>query len=181
LRRTVLAGALFAGACFADDWDGQPYQPPSTGGGDTTYVVDTNDTGPALDPLVGTWVSEGSDLSDLFSGFPFEYQSIEASFRADGTVVTEIVDKDGASYITSGTYTIDASTTPASINLQQVEPYQAVLVGIYQVSGAELTYEVVQVQPDYGYIPPTPESGFGSTAGPSLSPGINVQTYERAR
>jgi len=130
---------------------------------------------------VGTWVSEGSDLSDLFAGFPFEYRSIEASFRADGTVVTEIVDKDGASYITSGTYTIDATTTPASINLQQVEPYQAVLVGIYQVSGAELTYEVVQVQPDYGYIPPTPDSGFGSTAGPSLSPGINVQTYERAR
>ena len=91
---------------------------------------------------MGTWVSEGSDLSDLFAGFPFEYRSIEASFRADGTVVTEIVDKDGASYITSGTYTIDATTTPASINLQQVEPYQAVLVGIYQVSGAELTYEV---------------------------------------
>jgi hypothetical protein len=175
----ALACALVSSGCFPDDWDGQPYQPPSTGG--SSFVIDTNDTGPALDPLVGTWVSEGSDLSDLFAAFPFEYQSIEATFRADGVVNTEIIDGDGVRYVTTGTYTADAATTPGAILLQQVEPYEATLSGIYQVRGDELTYEVVQVSPDYGFIPPTPESGFGTTAGPSLSPGINVQTFERAR
>jgi len=179
-RAFALAVALLAGGCFADDWDGQPYQPGTTGGG-TPFIPDTSDTGPALDPLVATWVSEGSDLSDLFAAFPFEYQSIEAGFRADGVVNTEIVDGDGVRYVTTGTYQIDTSTTPASIVLQQIEPYQATLAGIYQVTGDVLTYEVVQIQPDYGFIPPTPASGFGTTAGPSLSAGINVQTYERSR
>ncbi len=126
-------------------------------------------------------MSEGSDLSDLFANFPFEYRSIEATFQANGTVTTEIIDKDGASYVTSGTWVADSSTSPASIQLQQVEPYQASLVGIFEVRGDTLTYEVVQVQPDYGYLPPTPESGFGTTSGSGLTQGINVQTYERAR
>ena len=52
-------------------------------------------------------------------------------------------------------------------------------MGIYEVDGNTLTYEVVQVDPDYGFTPPTPESGFGSTGGPNMTEGINVQVYRR--
>ena len=160
--------------CFPDDWNGQPYQPYST------PVVSTDDTGVVEEAgLVGTWVSEGSDVSDLFSGIPFFYVYVEATFRGDGTVSTEIRDQDGAVYLTSGTWAADESTDPAAITLEQIEPYPAFLAGIYQIRGTELTYEVVQLTPDYGYSAPTPAGGFGSTAGPNLIPGVNVQTFER--
>ena len=42
-----------------------------------------------------------------------------------------------------------------------------------------MTYEVVQTVPDYGYTPPTPTSGFGTTSGPGVSAGDNVQIYRR--
>ena len=166
--------ALLCAGCFPDDWDGKPYQPYTT-------PVGTDDTGAVAtdDGIVGTWVSEGSDLSDLFAGLPFFYVWVEASFRADGQVFTEIRDRDGATYTTSGTWTTDTSTDPATISLQQTEPYVAALAGIYAIDGDTMTYEVVQLTPDYGYQAPTPELGFGSTAGPNLVPGINVQTFER--
>jgi hypothetical protein len=165
------------GGCFPDDWDGQPYQPPT--GTVPTFVVDTGAPDPEAEPLVGTWISEGSDISPLFANLPFSYERIQATFRDDGTVTTDIVDADGASYVTSGTWSLNRATEPAVIVLQQTEPYEGVLEGIVRVSGDELTYEVVQVQPDYGYVPPSPEAGFGSTSGPNLSPGVNVQTYVR--
>jgi hypothetical protein len=37
----------------------------------------------------------------------------------------------------------------------------------------------VIVSPDYGYDPPTPEGDFGSSSGPDLDPGANVQVYRR--
>lgn len=177
----VLAACCIAaglGGCFPDDWDGQPYQPVTTPA-PAPGPVDTADPTVAVEPLVGTWVSEGSDISPLFANLPFSYTMIVATFRADGTVVTDIEDKDGATYVTSGTWEADNATVPASIVLVQVEPYAGRLEGIFQVDGDELTYEVVQVEPDYGYVPPTPANGFGSTSGPSLTPGINVQTYVR--
>ena len=172
----TLVPLLLLTACFPDDWDGQPYVPATT---PVTTSFDSNDTGVQAPSLVGTWVSEGRDISDLFTGVPFFYVAIEVDFRADGTVNTEITDQDGAVYVTRGTYVIDDSTRPATIELAQTEPYIATLRGIYEVAGNELTYEVVQITPDYGFVPPTPESGFGSTSGPNLIPGINVQTYVR--
>lgn len=177
-RSCCIAACVLAWAgCFPDDWDGQPYQPGTTPG--PSFTDDTAAATPDEVPLVGTWISEGSDISPLFSNLPFSYVHIEALFRADGTVTTDIEDDNGASYVTSGTYVIDDSTDPASIVLQQIEPYDGRLEGIFRVVGDELTYEVVQVEPDYGYVPPTPAAGFGSTSGPSLTPGINVQTYVR--
>jgi len=176
----AVVGAVLGG-CFPDDWNGQPYRPDTDPATQPTFATVTDTANPtvATDPLVGVWISEGSDISPLFANLPFFYEYIEATFRADGTVVTLIEDRDGATYVTSGTYTNDPSTTPGVVTLQQLEPYEATLQGIYRVTGDELTYEVVQLTPDYGYTPPTPDEGFGSTSGPNLTPGVNVQTYVR--
>jgi hypothetical protein len=78
-----------------------------------------------------------------------------------------------------GTFVADEGTSPATIVLTQTSPYAATAEGIYQVDGDTLTYEVVQTQPDYGFLPPTPETGFGSTSGTGLNPGDNIQIYRR--
>jgi hypothetical protein len=167
---------LLLAACFPDDWDGQPYVPGGSTGPDP---IDTSDTAAPVAGIVGSWESEGSDLSDLFANVPFFYEYVRADFGANGIVSSEIRDSDGAVYVVTGTFVVDEGTQPASIVLQQTEPYIATLQGIYQVSGDTLTYEVVQLTPDYGYLPPTPEQGFGTTSGPNLVPGVNVQTYVR--
>ncbi|HJN72962.1 MAG TPA: hypothetical protein QGF58_03410 [Myxococcota bacterium] len=143
---------------------------------DSVPVLD--DTAAAsTEPLYGQWISDGADISPLFSGAPFEYLSIDAVFGDEGyEVVGHTADDD---YTFAGTFTIDTSSTPASIELIQTQPGNAVARGIYLVEDEVLTYEVVQVEPDYGYAPPTPEEGFGSTTGPNLSEGDNVQVYRR--
>ena len=81
----------------------------------------------------------------------------------------------------TGTWTADTSTEPGVVSLEQEEPYEAKASGIFAVDGAVLTYEVVQTEPDYGFSPPTPQGGFGSTNGPGVGPGDNVQTFRRAQ
>lgn len=175
----VTLSLLLLAGCFPDDWDGRPYR-PDTGSG--PGVVQTDDTGSAVtdDPgLPGAWRSEGGDLSELFSGDPFNYAWVEAEFGTDGDYVVTSADQGGAEYVLTGTYTVDEATTPGTVVLTQTEPYEATAEGIWQVDGDVLTYEVVQTDPDYGFAPPTPEAGFGSTAGPGLSSGANVQRYRR--
>lgn len=176
--------ALFLVACLVDDYTGEPYEPET---GDTEDTeVDTDDTSVDTsgddDPaIVGEWVSQGDDLSDLFSSSTFGYESVTALFRANGSYSVEIIAEDDT-YSLSGSYTVNTSTEPATIVLQQADAGdgdEATAKGIWSVSGSKLTYEVVQTIPDYGYTPPTPSTGFGSTSGPNLSSGINVQTYRQ--
>lgn len=167
--------ALLLG-CVPDDWDGTGWPPD---GVDTDVVADTADTDPDGPAIVGDWVSEGADLSELFAGSPFNYVRIEATFRADGRCGSAIENGDGDVAETAGTCAITAGS-PGKIVVTQADPYAATAVGIWQVDGGVLTYEVVQTVPDYGYSPPTPASGFGSTEGPGLGAGVNVQTYRRA-
>lgn len=161
--------------CLVDDWNGQPYAPTAT-----TPSTDDTAAAPGATALADAWRSEGGDLSDLFSGEPFRYVAVEAVFRADGGYVVTSTDQDGATYVLTGTYAA-TDGAPGAVSLSQVEPYEAEAEGIWQVDGDTLTYEVVQTVPDYGFVPPTPAGGFGSTAGPGLSPGVNVQIYRRAR
>ena len=93
----------------------------------------------------------------------------------------QAVDQAGSTYDLTGTYTIDETTTPASILLNQATPNVVTAEGIYEVDDADLlTYEVVQTDPNpYSFVAPTPETGFGSTSGPGLNPGDNVQKYVR--
>jgi hypothetical protein len=176
--------ALFA--CLPDDWNGEPYDPAqwaATGTAAATAPDPTDDTGaaPAGEAgLVGSWVSAGEDLSPLFAGPPFQYQRIEASFNEDGSYRVDSTDQGGAVYTLLGTYTVEVGAGgPQVVRLSQTDPYEAEAEGIWQVEGDRLTYEVVQVEPDYGFAPPTPEGGFGSTSGQGLAPGDNVQVYRR--
>jgi len=142
---------------------------------DTATIINTSVE--ASEPLYGEWLSTGEDLSPLFAAPPFEYLSIDASFSDEGYVV--VGNTADEAYTFSGTFEIDASTSPASIVLTQSQPSNAVARGIYLVEDEVLTYEVVQVEPDYGFAAPTPEGGFGSTTGPNLGEGDNVQVYRR--
>ena len=75
---SVFVFVLLSG-CFPDDWDGSPYQPD----GATVSVGDTSDVS-AISALVGSWRSEGDDLSPLFSGEPFHYVRVDSDFAAGG-------------------------------------------------------------------------------------------------
>lgn len=162
--------------CIPDDWDGKIYQGPPGSTGDSG-------AGPAVtgDGLPGDWRSEGADRSPLFSEPPFEVQFVEGSFFSDGTYTFTTVNAAGDAATVTGTWEDNGSSPPIAISLSQEEPYEADASGIYELSdeGATLTYEVVQTQPDYGFTPPTPSSGFGSTLGVGLAPGDNVQLFRR--
>ncbi|MFT4627567.1 MAG: hypothetical protein ACI8PZ_006253 [Myxococcota bacterium] len=169
--------------CMPDDWDGTPYDPSEwqTAGEVAGGAGAVDDTGAPVSAaaIAGTWVSTGDDLSELFAGTPFEYDTITAEFGVGGAYTVTPVDGAGATYPLLGTYVVDITTDPARITLFQDSPYAAEAEGIWSLSGDVLSYEVVQTVPDYGFTPPSPESGFGSTSGSGLTPGANVQVYRR--
>lgn len=140
---------------------------------DADTGVDTNDA------LAGDWLSQGQDLSELFANAPFEYVRLDASFRQDGSYVVTGTTAEDEAYVFEGAWVADTTTSPGTITLTQTAPSNAVAEGIWEIEGNTLTYEVVQVSPDYGFTAPTPEAGFGSTGGPNMTAGINVQVYQR--
>ncbi|GDX81608.1 hypothetical protein LBMAG42_34190 [Deltaproteobacteria bacterium] len=142
---------------------------------DTDTDTDT-DTDADSDSIVGEWRSEGDDISELLAPY---FLLITAEFKANGSYEVVATDTDHAEITFIGTYTTDTSTHPGSINLVQTSPSNARSDGIYEVDGNVLTYEVVIVEPASGYTAPTPTAGFGSSAGPQLEAGTNVQTYRR--
>ncbi|MBM4368987.1 MAG: hypothetical protein FJ102_22415 [Deltaproteobacteria bacterium] len=148
---------------------------------DTDTDTDADSDGDAdadsdSDSLAGDWISEGDDLSELFAPY---FDRITAEFKSGGSYTVVATDTEGQSTTFKGSYTTATGTSPASIELVQTSPSSAVSHGIYEVEGDELTYEVVITEPDYGYVAPTPEGGFGSSSGPQLDPGANIQTYRR--
>ncbi len=167
----IVFGILLA--CAPDDWNGDDYVPDTSV--DTT---DTSDTSSG-DGLVGNWRSEGADLSPLFAGDPFNYAHVDALFHGDGTYRVDAVVTAGDTYTLTGTYTTDEGTDPAWIELHQLQPQEALAEGIYRVAGDVLTYEIVPTSPVNEFVPPTSALGFGSTSGPNMDEGINVQTYRR--
>ncbi|TNE90999.1 MAG: hypothetical protein EP330_06950 [Deltaproteobacteria bacterium] len=164
MRFALLTVAL--AGCLVDDYD--PNYTPSVG--DTATIAESG--------IAGDWVSEGSDLSELFASEPFYYVRVDAHFDADGSYEVVVTDRDNAQATLTGTYDVGLGSDPKTIALTQAEPYASFAEGIWQIGeDGALTYEVVQTVPDYGYTPATPETGFGSTSGPSLAPGANVQVY----
>lgn len=152
---------------------------PSVDDGDTDPVATDTDVTPAPtqteDGIHGDWVSAGDDVSTLLA---FSYEQIDASFESDGTYLVVATDGDGGTTDFAGTYVVDISTTPPTIVLTQTTPTAAVAEGIWQVEAdGSLTYEVIQTTPDIGFAPPTPAGGFGSSSGPGLAAGANVQIY----
>jgi hypothetical protein len=128
--------------------------------------------------IVGDWNSTGDDLAPLLTAAPLLFADIDASFEADGTYEVIATNTDGNATTFSGTYTVDISTDPHGITLTQSVPAEATSVGIFEVDGTTMTYEVVQTIPDYGFVAPTPTTGFGSTSGNGIAADVNTQVYQ---
>jgi hypothetical protein len=126
---------------------------------------DNNPTGTTADPIVGTWVSEGTNVAPGLVA-TFKTKKITATFNKDQTYDVVAVDSSDVSVTYQGTYTGSANsgTDIRSIALDQNVPSAVTSEGIYQVAGTTLTYEVIQVQPALlGFTPPVASEGFGST------------------
>lgn len=149
------------------------------GSGDGDGGSGSGGDGGSAHPLVGTWVSEGADLSDLFRTAFFDYKRITADFAGGGAYTVRVELNDGQRVDLAGTWSDDRGTDPAAITLEQTSPEPFTSAGIYAISGDTLTYEIATIAPDIGCVPPTPESGFGTTQCPNLAAGANVQTYRR--
>lgn len=139
----------------------------------------SDDDGDAdLDPIVGSWLSEGTNIAPLLAGAPFNTVRITADFNADGTYTVVTTDASNTQLTLTGTWeTSDGVGDIRNITVNQSSPTALVSTGIYSVDGSTMTYEVAQTTPPLtGVTPPTPAAGFGSTSGGVLGMA-NVQTY----
>lgn len=130
------------------------------------------------DPIVGSWISEGSNIAPLLAGAPFNTVRIDASFNSDGTYTVITTDVNNSQVTLTGTWETGSGTgTVREITVNQSAPTSLVSEGIYSFDGSILTYEVAQTNPPLtGVTPPTAAGGFGSTAGGAFGQ-LNVQVY----
>jgi hypothetical protein len=148
---------------------------------DTTTPVPTT---PA-NPIIGTWKSVGADIAFLLKFPPVNSDSLWASFSANNTYQVKSFDTAGTALTFSGTWTANKSSVGNiyTITLNQSTPSAVTSEGIFEVSTASpdsMYYEVLQTNPTLtGFTGPTPATGFGTTAGPGLQPGWNLQKFRR--
>ncbi|GEM_PF-1011379 len=138
------------------------------------------------DPIVGKWLSEGTDVAPLLYNPPFNIRSIEATFKSDGSYIVVQTDSSDVSSTLTGSYvTADGGAAAPNdgirmVTVNQGSPASITAEGIYEVTvgASEVTmqYEIAQTQPDIGVTKPTPEGGFGSTANGAIGTA-NVQNY----
>jgi len=145
----------------------------------------SSDDGAPQDPIVGTWVSEGGNVAPLLFNPPFRIRRIQATFNRDGSYVVVQRDSAGTEATLRGTYTTSpGGATGANANIRNIvanqnSPTAITAVGIYEVVGNTMRYEVAQTQPPLqGVTPPTAAAGFGSTSGGAFGQA-NVQRYVR--
>lgn len=133
---------------------------------------------PMEDPaIVGDWVSEGDDVSPLLT--LFATVAVDATFLADGSYTVVTTDSSDASVTYTGTYTVDESTDPATITVEQAAPTAATATGIWAIeTDGSMRYEIIQTTPDIGFMPPTVAGGFGSSSGPNLAADANIQVFQ---
>jgi hypothetical protein len=143
-----------------------------------------------VDPIVGTWLSEGSNVPLGLQGAPINARKIVATFNANKSYTVVTTDVNGATTTVTGTYTNSASTntdalattgtqgaTIYNIVANQSSP-SVVATGIYAITGTKLTYEVIQTTPAItGVTAPTPAGGFGSTTINGTKYAIYIQKY----
>jgi hypothetical protein len=159
----------------------------------TSCKSDDSSTGPetAVDPIVGTWLSTGTNLAYGLSVAPLNVRSITATFRADKTYSVVQTDVNNVTTTLTGTYTSTASTstdalttygtqgkTIYNIVANQSSPAAVTATGIYAINGTAMSYEVIQTTPAInGVSAPTAAGGFGSTTIAGTKYAIYVQKY----
>jgi hypothetical protein len=163
MTRKIMAAALvalMAAACGSDD--------------DTV--------GPApQDPIVGTWVSAGTNVAAGLRAAPFNVDSIRATFNANNSyTVQQYSGGQSTPVVLTGSYQAGAGAagTIRSIVANQTEG-SVTSTGIFQVTGTTMRYEIIQTTPALqGVNPPTVAGGFGSTTiGGQATGQYWVQTY----
>ena len=166
----VIAGSIILTSCKSDDSSTEP-------------VV--------VDPIVGTWVSEGANVAVGLGAAPFNVSKIVATFNANKSYTVVQTDKSNVTTTFTGTYTntastnTDASTTTGTqgatiynIVANQATPASVIATGIYAISGTKMTYEVIQTTPALtGVSAPTAAGGFGSTTIAGTKYAIYIQKY----
>ena len=167
----VVAGSMVLISCKKDDSTTEPVAP--------------------VDPIVGTWLSEGANVPAGLSGAPFNVSKIVATFNANKSYTVVQTDKSNVTTTFTGTYTNTASTsTDASattgtqgatiynIVANQSTPSPVISTGIYAISTTKMTYEIIQTTPAItGVTAPTAAGGFGSMTYVGVKLSIYVQKY----
>lgn len=152
---------------------------------DTTVAVVT-----PKDPIVGTWVSEGTNVPYGLRVAPFKVKKITATFNENKSYTVVQVDSANVQTTFTGTIsytestssdTVSTSTTKGAkiytIVASQATPTVVTSTGIYAISGTNMTYEIIQTSPNLGVTPPTPAAGFGSTSVGTTKYPIYIQKY----
>jgi len=147
--------------------------------GATTKTVLASDLG-----IIGEWYSSGENVAPLLVTY-FQVDSISAKFNDDFTMLVHQFNIGNTSgtpdLIFSGTFSIEKSTTGNvwTIDIDQELPYAADVSGIFEIKADPelLWYEVVQTSGTQN-IPPTPETGFGSSNG-GVFGDTNIQKFIR--
>lgn len=138
-----------------------------------------------VNPIIGTWKSVGTDIAFLLRFPPVNSDSIWAKFSANNTYEVKSFDTAGTALTFAGTWTATKSSVRNvyTITLNQSAPSAVTSEGIFEVYAASpdsLYYEVLQTNPSLpGFTGPTPATGFGTTAGPGLQAGWNLQKFRR--
>lgn len=133
--------------------------------------------------VVGTWKSEGQAqvAPGLYNNTAFKTRKIVATFNANGTYNVVATNDANANVTFSGTYSVSASSNGnvRNITLNQTAPSAVTSVGIYEVTGTTMKYEVIQTTPAIqGFVAPTATAGFGSTAYNGTALGaLWIQTF----
>ena len=147
--------------------------------GDETGVACGGSCAPCLVGVQGTWLSAGANVAGLLAGAPFNIDSIRAEFSTNLTYTVTSY-SGGTPTVLTGTYAQSESGVGAiwNITVNQTAPSALTSEGIFEVTGDNMTYEIVQTQPDIGVAPPTAAGGFGSTGGGAFGT-LNIQKYVR--
>jgi len=150
----------------------------------------TNPT-PTVDPIVGTWVSEGANVAYGLKLAPFKVKKIVATFNENKSYTVVQTDSSNVNTTFTGTYTNPGSTntdtlstsvtkgsTIYNIVANQATPSTVTATGIYAINGSNMSYEVIQTSPALtGVNAPTAAGGFGSTTIAGVKYAIYVQKY----
>lgn len=134
--------------------------------------------------VIGRWYSSGTNVSALLRGAPFLTDSIYVEFKDNFTFRVEAYTAARVMTLFTGTFAQQQSPVSGiwTITLQQNVPTAGVSEGIFQIHWDEnpirMRYEILQTTPALGFAPPTPQAGFGSTAGGAFGM-TNVQTFLR--
>lgn len=153
---------------------------------------DNNTTAPVtVDPIVGTWVSDGANVCYGLRVAPFKVKKIVATFNENKSYTVVQTDSSNVQTTLSGTYTnsestytdtLSASLTKGSkifnIVANQSSPSTVIATGLYCINGNNMSYEVIQTTPALsGVLPPTAAGGFGSTTIAGVKYAIYIQKY----